>query len=255
MLLIGLLAAGCATTAPQPYNPFQVSEQDFRVAVHTIALAPLEPPPDLKEKDAIKQAFESMIEKKLVGAGFTVVPSNRYQEIRTKMVEQSGGLFDPKTGKPDEEKNKAVHTRILNEIHGQFHADAVLYPTFGTFKVDFRNGMASWHGTMEPIGQGRDNMTLNWFEELFLGPSRNSYGATGAISLGVLIEDMKQAELYKKWGGIQLLAKVNASFFASDFVNVPADSLLQNQARNAHAVDFALADLMKPEASAVAGVK
>ncbi len=243
-----LFVAGCATT--QPYNPFKVPKQEFHTAVHTIALASLEPPSDLEQKDSIKQAFESMIEKRLMAAGFTVVPSKHYEEIRARMLDQIGGLFDAKTGKRDEEKAKALHAQTVKELQEKFHPDAVLYPRFGTFTIKFYGAFVRWHGTQEYMEYGRDELEISWLTRLVPGPAGNYNGTTTALSLGIIVEDAKQVALYEKWGGIQLVTKLKAGLFDRDFTRVPAAEFLQNQVRNMRAVDFALADLVEKTAPA-----
>jgi hypothetical protein len=254
-LMIGWLAAGCVTISQPPNPSFKISEQEFHATIHTIALAPLDPPAGLDNADYVKQTFESMIESQLAQGGYTVVPSKRYQEIQAKLIEQGGGFYDIRTGKPNADQAKAVHDKIVKELREQFHADAVLYPVFGVFKVSFSGGRAAWHGTQEPLAAGATEVTRSLAETVFPGAGGTYQGTTTGLSLGVTIENMKQAEIYKKWAGIQLKAKLEPGSASRKPVELPPADLLQNEARNTAAVEYALADLMKPGAPAAAGAK
>jgi len=242
VLLIGLLAAGCATPLP-PSEAFKISEQEFHRTIHTIALAPLELPPGLGNPDYVKQTFESLIEAKLADQGFTVVPSRRYQEIQSKLIEQSGGFYDIRTGKPNDDQAKVIHEKVLKELRTQWHADGVLYAAFGIFKVSFSDGLAAWQGAQEPVESGVDKVTRSLAERLSLNDDGGRAGTTSAISLGVTIQSMDQTEIYKKWAGIQLRAKQAAGSPSRKLIEIPFADLLKDEARDAAAVDFALADL------------
>ena len=242
-LMPGLLAAGCVTIEAPPNPSFKIPEQEFRQTVHTIALAPLELPPGLNNPDNVRQAFESLMEEKLADEGFTVVSSKRYQEIQSKLIEQGGGFYDIRTGKPNDDQVKAIHEKVLKELRTQWHADAILYSVFGVFKVSFSDGLATWQGAQEPIDSGSGKVTRSLAERLSLSDDTGRSGTTTAISLGVTIENMQQAEMYKKWAGIQLRAKQAADSSSRRLVELPNSELLQNEARNAAAVEFALSDL------------
>jgi hypothetical protein len=244
--MIGLAVVGCVTTSEAINQSFKIPEQEFHKTIHTIALAPLEPPAGLNNADYVKQSFESMIESQLAKGGYTVIPSKRYEEIGAKLIEQSGGFYDIKTGKPNADQARAMHDKTLKELREQFHADAVLYPVFGVFKVSFSGGRAAWHGAQEPIASGSDEVSRSLTETVFPGVGGGYQGTTTALSLGVTIENLQQFELYKKWAGIQLRAKQEPGGISRKPVELPPAELLQNEARNRAAVESALADLMPP---------
>ncbi|MBI3622043.1 MAG: hypothetical protein HY208_07660 [Nitrospirae bacterium] len=253
--IIGLAVVGCVTMSEPLNQSFKISEQEFRQTIHTIALAPLEPPAGLNNADYVKQSFESMIETQLTRGGYTVVPSKRYEELQAKLIEQSGGFYDIRTGKPNPDQAKAMHEKTLKGLREQFHADAVLYPAFGVFKVSIAGGRAAWHGAQEPIAAGSNEVTRSLTETVFPGSGSAYEGTTTALSLGVTIENLQRVELYKKWAGIQLRAKQEPGGGSRKPVELPPADLLQNEARNQAAVESALADLIPPGASPAAGSK
>ena len=123
-VLIALIEVGCATTTP--YNPFKIDQNKFYANTKTIALAPCWVRPDLEVSEQVIDKFELIIADKLREAGFLVVPSKHYRDIWKRMIEQMGGYFDPKTGKRDESKFKAIQEHCYREIGRKFKSDAVL---------------------------------------------------------------------------------------------------------------------------------
>ncbi|MDX8412109.1 MAG: hypothetical protein R8K46_09625 [Mariprofundaceae bacterium] len=200
-VVVVLLGVGCATTAPPPPDkPCKVEQDIFYEKTETIALAPLVDYSDLEPSEQVISKFELLIEKKLSEAGFSVVPSKEYRDIRKRMIEQVGGYFDPETGKRDETKFKTVNEHSLREINRKFNADAVLFPTIVIVKVPFYSGpfqiLVEWDGVREQID------TRGGFIR-FLDTSTKS-GTVGALSLVVVIKDITETALYVNRGGIQV---------------------------------------------------
>jgi hypothetical protein len=235
VLLATLTIGGCATQAP--YRPFKVPESEFVAKVTTIALTPLMLPNDVDDPDAVRAKFEPLIESKLREAGFAIVPPAKVEEIRNQMLAEVGGVFDPKTGKADEAKFKAIREHTYRELASQFNATAVLHSSIEIVKASFNSNTASWHGTTESTSTAQTGFA-KVMEGFFYGGRQ---GQMAALSLGVYIFDMDATELYRQWGGIQLITKV----VNNSFVGVPQSDLFQDDVRNQSAVDLALQDLME----------
>jgi len=231
-----LIVAGCAT-AP-PYNPFKITEEEFRGKIKTIALSPVAVPADLADSDPVKAKFESLIQAKLREAGFSVVPSQETAEIFNNMNKQLGGIFDPVTGKRDETKFKAAREHALRELNTKFKADAVLYPSISAGTARFGGGKASWGGTSESVA-----ISEGFLAALQVG---NLSGSVRALSLVVSIENINGGDAYVNMGGIQLAAK----YSGGQFVAVPRNQLFASEERVVGAVNYALAPLVKNSAPA-----
>jgi hypothetical protein len=232
MAAVLLIVGGCATTTP--YNPFNVSQEEFYSKTRTIALATVRLPSGVADPDSVKANFESMITAKLQEGGFLVVPSREFADTWKQMNEQIGGYFDPLTGKRDETKLKTVREHTMQEISTKFNADAVLFPTIYVVSVKWQGGTVKWHGTSEPL-MSADRQIL----ETVFGVSRG--GTVPALSLNAILEDIHGTRLYLMNGGIQLTAKLSGGQFTA----VPVQDLLVNPERNQAAVNIALDPLTK----------
>lgn len=227
LLIFIFVASGCATTQP-PYNPFKIPEAEFRDKIHTIALSPVILPDGLEEPDNVKEKFESLINAKLRGMGFTVVPSKEYSAVWKQMTEQLGGYFDPVTGKRDETKYKAVRTHSLREMNTKFKADAILHSIVRVVQARFSSNTARWDGVTENI-----QASGGTWKALLVGPQ---HGTIGALSLGVFIEDPNEVPMYSDAGGLQAVAKLSGT----TFIPIPQAELFKDEVRNANAVNIAL---------------
>jgi hypothetical protein len=239
-LAAALIEAGCATTAP--YNPFKISQDEFYSRTKIIALAPVTIPQNLEDPEPVKAKLESLIEAKLRGAGFAVVPSRESMAIWKRMTEQVGGLFDPATGQRDESKFKVVRDYTLRELNTKFNVDAWLHPHVLVARAPWSGVTATWHGTTESIRATSELIreSLPW---ALLGVGVTTSGTIPALSLAVRIEDVNGVQVYSHEGGIQVLAKISGR----TFVPVPRDALFANEERTVAAVNMALDSLIPKE--------
>ena len=222
------MTACAATTA---YNPFKVPQADIKNKVKVVALAPINFPTDIDNAEAIKATFESLVTAKLREGGFTVVPSPEYGQIWKDMTEKLNGIFDPMTGKRDQQKYKTAREHTLRELASRTKADGLLDFAVVPVKAGFRLNVASWHGTSEDLVPG------GVFTAVLIGGSN---GTVGALSLGVTLSDINDVEMYTNVGGIQVLSKLS---FGS-FKPVPRNELFADEERNRKAVEIALNPLI-----------
>ena len=231
MIVLGAVAAGCATT---PYNPFHVSRDEIFRRVKTVAVATVRVSADLSDADQTRAEFQNMIADELKAEGFQVVPATEYDQIFKRLRDEISGFFDPKTGKADEEKIKKVHDLCRRELTAKFQTDAILYPAIVVVSANFYEQTASWNGVTETATAG------NWLQRMFSG------GYTGkipALSLWVWLKDMNGEVLYANGGGLQLISKMSVK----GFVDVPVQELLVDPKIKSRSVEIAFAPLRGEE--------
>ncbi len=235
-LVLVVALSGCAT-AP-PHNPFQISEEQFHTKVKHIALAPIAVPPQLGISESAKLRFDSLIETKLQEAGFATFPAKNWGEVFARIQQEVGGVFDPRTGKPDETKVKTVWARTADEIRSRFQFDAVLLPRVHVVKAYWGSNWARWDGVSEALASGLAGIFVP-----------NASGTMPALSLVVSIggPDPDGPVQYRHRAGIQVLEKLApiTERFSKLFAPVPREELLTNDERNRAAVEIALGPLVK----------
>lgn len=234
--LIVLWLQGCSQVAP-PYDPFKIPKSEFFAKTKVVALAPLALAVSPDNPDATREHFESLLDQKLRAIGFTVIPSREYRATWERLSKQIGGIFDPITGKRDEQKIKAVRGYLLEELRTKHQADALLHPIVQVVEAKFQAGHARWHGATEPV------IPEGFWNAFLMGDSQ---GTTSALSLYVTIEDTNGTDIFIQAGGIQLLAKVTS---VRRFTPIPQSQLLANADRNKAAVELALSALSPAEPS------
>lgn len=231
LFIVGVAAltgASCATTTPPPYQPFKTDQEEFFSTTKTIALAPIAVPANLKVTERQISQFESIIENKLSGAGFSVVLSNEYRDILKRENERIGGCFDPATGKRDEIKFRTIEERTFQELEKEFNADAVLFTNILVVKARFSRFEAEWDGAEESFDVRHGVLK-------FLDTSTSS-GTVGALSMKATIKDMDGTTLFVNQGGIQVLS----NYHSRGLIPIPTHDLLLNEGRNIGAVHIAL---------------
>jgi hypothetical protein len=236
-LVFAVALAGCAT-AP-PYDPFLQSEAQFRQKIRRIALAPTAVPPQLGISESAKLGFDSLIESKLREAGFTVYPAKVWGEVFARKQQEAGGVFDPRTGEPDEAKVKVVLARTAEEVRRQFQFDGLLLPRVHIVRAGWGSASARWDGVSEMLASG-----------LGLLGAPNASGTMPALTLVVSISgaDPEDPPQYRHRGGIQVLEKltpISERFSGKIFAPVPQETLLAIEERNRAAIDVALGPLVK----------
>jgi hypothetical protein len=229
-LALTVVLVGCPK--PPPYNPFHASRDEVRAAARTVALiAQVNVPTD--EPAKVLDSFEGLITAKLAAAGFVVVPRKVMNELWERTADRMGGLYDPKTGKADEDKRKAIREHVLHEVSASHHADSLLYFVIGGATARFEAGDAYWHGVHQAVS------TPGFWSAV---AASNRSGQTNACSLYVSLEDLNGRDLYTNAGGIELLTKLQNG----QFVTVPRAEVLVVTANHARAVDIALDPLAAP---------
>ncbi len=227
VLTMGLV--NCARPgAASPYDLFIVSEAEFFDRTQRIALVPLYVDVDLDVPDTIVSMLDSLVENETTVAGFDVIPSLVYDELWRRIVEDVGGVFDPYTGRRDDERFESAVAQLRRELVERYQPHALLAPELWIVEADFRDARATWDGA-----------TQNIAESIF---RRGVDGVVLAITLGIIIEDLDGAELYVNGGGIEVMETLEGP--------VPPEALFRDAGRIEHAVRTALQPLRRRSSEA-----
>ncbi len=234
IMFAGLIAfsTGCAVT---PYDPFIKTRSEIFDTVHIVSMVPVRLW-DIDKKDEVAARYEALITERLEAAGITVIPSSEYASIRDPMIDQLGGLFDPKTGREDKEKLSTLQSHITNELIAKFDIDAYVSPKIEVAIASWNSNKATWDG-VEDETTGKDGFWADVF-----GPQAT--GTTPASSLVVPLTGTSGLAYYVGRGGIQLL-----SHYDGDFVDVPESMWFADPERDVNAVNVALAPLLNEPAA------
>ncbi len=226
-ILLGMSAtlAGCA--AKTAYNPFKVPREQFHSRVRTVALSPMAMPSGMESPDPVSAKFLRLLEARLREAGISVVGSDRARVIWDSMTTALNGIYDPVTGRRDEEKAKAVRLHTYRELKAELNIDAMLFSQVGVVPAKLDNDQARWDGASEGAARKK-------FWKAVLGVSHS--GTIPALSLQVVLSDTDDTDLYQNAGGIQVLAKAGVGGLQP----VTRAELFLNEERNAKAVRLAL---------------
>lgn len=254
-LLLGVLLAGggpgCAGKRSSP-DPFLVPARDFFRSIHTLVLVQVAPPQDLAVAEERLADLDSVIAEEVEAAGFAVVEAEMSAEIWGRVIDYTGGFYDPYSGERDESRFAAAKARFAEELVERFGADAVVYPEIWIVDAPFSDGVARWDGTTQDL-LTTGGKVLSWVGAIAAALASQEReplpaGRVRALSLGILIEDVRGDMLYTHAGGIQTLEKMGWS--EGDIRAAPEDEVLADRARNRRAVVVALAPLRDRRAPA-----
>jgi hypothetical protein len=229
-LLAVVLTWGCAA-APAPPSPFTISREAFFERIRTVALTPMSLSGLGGDLVPIQAKFETLLATELCRVGLRVIPSREFLEIFTQAARNTGGFFDPVTGRRDIERYKAVMQMTLLILKERFQADAALIPMIEAKTVEFYRGEAEWDGTKE------------WFTSV------GRKGSVNVLSVKVMVQDATSTELFVSRGGLQVAAKI----VEDKLVHRPPNELFRDEERNAAAVRMAVAPLQQTPGTAPAG--
>lgn len=236
LALITSLFAGCAKIPQFTDKPFKIDQDVFHRTVKVIALEPLGLP-EMKRAEQVRAEFEPLLIEKLKEAGFTVLPSDKYDALWKSMSKQDGGLYDPMTGKKNEAKVKEIEKKIYDELRAQHQIDAIARVLLIQTTAYFAGCKARWHG----VAQDMESCSV-------LGSGGNYNGRISAISLLVAIRDSEGKTLFMNAGGLQQTSILKTGFFkAAQFENIATDDLFSDKLKNQASVDVALYPLIRKQ--------
>ncbi len=248
LLAATFLLVGCLTTVTeQPYNPFLVPADTVRSVVSTVIVTPTVPPEGVFVSATAALQIDTTIEARLRQAGYSVVPAAEYSRIWDGILLQMGGFFDPITGQRDEEKFQVARKELLRELNGRFDTQVLLYSELQVVDALVEGGVASWDGVTHDIA-GEETPIRREFRDTFERAEfgGNADGVVSAITLMVAIDGPDGRELYRNFGGVEVLARRGG-------LVVETEGEFELRAEFAHvllAVNHALGPLIHPAPSA-----
>lgn len=227
VLVLALAASGCASD-----TAFKIDRTLFIGRIKTIAVTPVSLPDGLENPASIRDEFESLLATRLREAGYSVIPSTEYVTTLKGMAEErrSADLQGP-----------VIREQTLNPRETKLAADAVLDGEIRVVKAGWQDWIAQWDGTSEKMKDFSASV-LEKFPLALTGFMLVKYGTVPALSVVISIKDINtREELYRKAGGIQVLAKLHGS----DFVPVPRNELCSSKERNVAAIEIVVAPLQR----------
>jgi hypothetical protein len=211
--------------AAEPLSAIQ--DHATRLALYRTAV-----PTSLDSTGAAAALFDSLILVRLGEAGYSIVTPDSTQPVWEQVRDSVGGLYDPVTGKRDDERLKVIRHRTKETLKLRFGADYFVSGFVTAVAVAFNGGKAKWAGIEEktgaPGGLG--------------GALFGSYaGRIRGLSLVILISRLDDSLAYQGSGGLQLLDKVSGG----ELTRVPQDSLFADRPRMLQGLRLALDSLTR----------
>ena len=235
--------ATVACTSPAPaYDPFIAPAETVFEAIEAIVATPLSYPGELRVSDSASQRIGSLIEAELTAAGIRVVSADEYSDVWDRILRQMGGFFDPVTGERDEVKFQATRRELLRELRGRFGTAVMLYSELQIVEAEVADGVAKWDGTSQLVIGGDSRIERRFadtFEQDMFGS--NLYGTIGAVSLVLAIDGTEGEELYRSFGGVEVLSTAAPGNGDAGY------ALVADSAR----VEYAVGIVVKPLSQAV----
>jgi len=233
--------AGCVTNTP--YQLVVLSPSDIHERVDTVAMLPLQVE-NFDRKEEVSARYEALITEQLETAGFKVIPSREYSDIRKGLTDEVGNLYDPQTGEANQEKLDVVWTNSLLRLAEQFNTQAYILPKIVRVGAHWSSNTTSWDGVERPTA----GETEGFWERLAVTP--DGYGTIPAMSLRIELSSMSGETYFIGRGGIQ----VTSQFRSGQFVDVPQSNWFVNEDWDVEAVKLALIPLTGDLGSASAAI-
>ena len=252
-VLLALVGCGASVAfadhGQDPDSNFMIPRAELISTVKTIGVMPLSVADEVPDADAVSARYEGEIVARLTSAGFVVVLPSAMREIRERVRATLGGLYDPMTGRPINEKVVAYDEFSDSEYRTAHKVDAVLQGAIIMQSVMFSSDKASWDGVVDS-SSGRSGV----------GDFMMSMSGAGVhlhipdLSMSVSLADTRGKLLYTGAGGLQVLAYERAvvenMLATTQQRYIDAKFILTDPARDARALSLALDPLLRGSAPA-----
>jgi hypothetical protein len=137
-----LVACGCAT-APL-YNPYTVPREEFRRLVRTIGLLPPGVALPGEQRKLVAVELERALTEGFQQRGYRVIGSDVVGPVWRRYASEIGGLFNPLTGEPIEEKVELVRKYVGRELARSHNVDALAVTWTRKAVYYLRSGAPPW---------------------------------------------------------------------------------------------------------------
>jgi hypothetical protein len=220
-------------------TPFKVPRPQLIATIKAVGVLPVQVPDATPDADAVAQRLESELLARLAPAGFAVVPPEAMKEIRARARTAIGGVYDPLTGTPNQDKVRAFREYITKEYLHEHPVDAWLAVRVVEHLARYEQGKASWDGVSDSC-TGHTG-----FSGFMLGGGARGY--TLVLSLAVQMTALDGRVLYESHGGLQVLEYVKGVAGNIELVPVDPKFIMKDPARDQRALGIALDPLVRGE--------
>lgn len=228
----------CFTTIPVCWSKDEAPPVDraaIQSAIKTVGVMPIRVPGYLPDIDGVTQRYETEVQARLKAAGFEVVGPAAMREINARLARSMGGLYDPMTGEPQEDKVEA-HTKFARTEYLSAHkVDGFLKMAIVQRTARSSGMTANWDGVKERVTGQSGFKSVMSRAAAGLGD-----GTVPALSFVVLLEDRDGKTLYSGIGGLQLMSYIRMTWQVPTHVDVDPKFLLTEPARDTRAFAIVL---------------
>ena len=244
--LLALAVAG-ATAAPDRDARFRVPREELLARLKTIGVVPAAVPQEVPDADGVAARLDSEVTASLRDAGFEVVPPLAMREITARALSAIGGVYDPLTGRPIQERVDAVREFTRGEYALAHQVDALLEVEVVAGHARFSDGYASWDGV-------RDNITSHGGAAGFFA-GIGAAGVVRSLSLAVRLVDAGGNVLYANVAGLQALSFLHRSLSLQSYreISVEPQFIMHDPLRDERALALVLGPLRRDDRSPAAG--
>lgn len=214
-------------------SPFQVPRDDILARVHKVILAPITTGKFTMPQEA-QDRYLQLIASELKALNWEVIVSPGARDTMNNEFKKVGALFNPLTGKMDDERAKIARQKAVATIG--VGADAILWPSLFKTNAPHSRGDAKWDGASQnAFDLGPVKKKTFWGD-----PVSNSEGNVAALSLSLQLRDNTDAILYQSRGGVQLLQQIQND----KEVDLAPTELFQDASRDPVTIHAALRHLV-----------
>jgi hypothetical protein len=238
----------------------KVPREQILSQIHRVVFGPIDASAPGARPDVVAR-YHDLVRSKLAKLGWDVVDSQTLTGALGSAIRQGNGFYDPLTGTIIPDRLRSEFQTAIKSIAMSPPPDAVLTVTLIKAPAAQKWGIASWDGTLQnalTLGPAVQRVML-------LGGNQNptaGEGTVNASSVQVLLRDAEGTMLYASRGGIELLQQLSLqrqmdagriNFIQQLTDRAPAE-LFKDPARDEHAVDAALRQLLLSPADLAARV-
>jgi hypothetical protein len=238
----------------------KVPREQILSRIHRVAFGPIDPSALGARSDVVTR-YHDLVRSRLARLGWEVVDSDTLAAALGKAMREGNGFYDPLTGSVLPDRLRSEFQTAMKSIAMSPPPDAVLTVTLIKSPAAQKWGNVAWDGTTQnalTLGAAIQRpRLLGGNEDVSAGE-----GSINASSLQVLLRDADGTMLYAARGGIELLQQLSLArqvsagrinFLQQLTDRAPAE-LFKDPARDEHAVDAALRQLLLSPAELAAQV-
>ncbi|MEY4588537.1 MAG: hypothetical protein RL497_613 [Pseudomonadota bacterium] len=192
----------------------------------------------IQVSEETKERYLKLIETELTGLNRVVQRGPNVADAMRQDLRTTKGLFDPNTGKYDEERVGSIRKKAITALN--ITPDTkLIYPVIEGTRAEYKNGIARWDGVNQNVFTLEPEKKRSFFDSTHA----SGEGSIRASSLTILLRDSEDKLLYSDQGGIEILEQMENQ---KAVTRAPSE-LFIDQSRELPAVRKALRALLKTE--------